>query len=178
MLTNKTWLSSGLAHIFCNPKLHKDPHKARFIVGAKKCVIKPLNILVNSSLKLLREHFKKYCSAIYNNSGINLFWSIDSSQQFLDTFNNNEVHNLQVYDFTTLYTKLDLREVEDMINEVIDLIYSNQNKYICISKFDTEKCFFSKKVYNNYFFDKDKPNEAVKFVILIKDSLRQSFREI
>ena len=138
-----------LAHIFWNPKLHKDPYKARFIAGARKCVTKPLNMLVNTSLKLLREHFKKYCSAIYNNSGINLFWSIESSQQFLNTLHNNEVYNLQVYDFTTLYTKLDLKEVEDMINEVIDLIFSNQNKYICISKFDTSKCFF-KKVYNNY----------------------------
>ena len=85
--------------------------KARFIAGAKKSVTKPLNILVNSHLKLLRECFKKYCEAIYNNSGIHFFWSIDSSLQFLNTPNNNDVYNLQVYDFTTLYTRLDLLEV-------------------------------------------------------------------
>ena len=129
--------------IFWNPKLQKDPYKARFIAGAKHCATKPLNILVNSSLKLLREYFGKYCEAIYNNSCINQFWSIESSIQFLNILRNNEVYNLQVYDFTTLYTELDLKEVEDMINEVIDLIFSERNKYICISKFDSNNCFFS-----------------------------------
>ena len=155
-----------LARIFWNPKLHKNPYKARFIAEAKKCVTKPLNILVNSCLKLLRENFKKYCEAIYNNSGINLFWSIDSSLQFLNTLNNNDVYNLQVYDFTTLYTRLDLVEVETMINEVVDLIFSDRNKYICISKADHNICFFSKKEYNNHYsFNKTDLKESVKFII-------------
>ena len=155
-----------LPRIFWNPKLQKDPYKARFIAGAKHCATKPLNIMVNSSLKLLREYFGKYCEAIYNNSCINQFWSIESSIQFLNILRNNEVYNLQVYDFTTLYTMLDLKEVEDMINEVIDLIFSERNKYICISKFDSNNCFFSKKKYNNYYnFNKTDLKESVKFII-------------
>ena len=155
-----------LARFFWNPKLHKNPYKARFIAGAKHCVTKPLNVLVNSSLKLLKDQFEKYCDVIYNNSGINPFWSIDSSTKFLDKMRSCEVYNLQVYDFTTLYTKLELKEVEDMIFEVIDLIFSIRNKYICIAKYETNKCFFSKKQYNNYYcFDKIKMKEAVKFVI-------------
>ena len=155
-----------LPRLFWNPKLHKDPYKARFIAGAKKCTTKPLNILVNCCLKLLRENFRKYCQTIYNNSGINVFWSIDSSTQFLDTLKNNEVYNLQIYDFTTLYTNLDLCEVDNMIGEVIDLIFSERNKYICICKYDTDKCFFSKKTYDGYhIFDKDQLKEAVHFIV-------------
>ena len=155
-----------LARFFWNPKLHKNPYKARFIAGARFCATKPLNILVNSSLKLLKNKFHKYCDTIHNNSGINPFWSIDSSEKFLDKLRNCEVHNLQVYDFTTLYTKLELNEVEKMINEVIELIYSERNKYICIAKYDSSKCFFSKKLYNNHYcFDKEKLKEAVNFVI-------------
>ena len=135
-----------MARFFWNPKLHKNPYKARFIAGAKKCVTKPLNILVNYSLKLLREYFKRYCQAIFNNTGVNMFWSIESSLEFLENLRNNNVYNLQIYDFTTLYTKLDLGEVDQMIGEVIDLIFSERNKYICINKRDNNKCFFSKTI--------------------------------
>ena len=155
-----------LARFFWNPKLHKNPYKARFIAGARKCVTKPLNILVNTSLKLLKKGFEKYCETIYNNSGINPFWSIDSSERFIEKLKCCEIYNLQVYDFTTLYTKLELNEVEIMINEVIDLIYSERNKYICIAKYDYSKCFFSKKIYNNYHcFDRNKLKEAVYYII-------------
>ena len=155
-----------LARFFWNPKLHKTPYKARFIAGAKRCVTKSLNVFVNSSLKLLKNKFEKYCEAIYNNSGINAFWSIDSSDKFLDKIRNCEVYNLQVFDFTTLYTRLELSEVENMICEVIELIFSERNKYICISKYQADKTFFSKKEYNNHFcFSKEKLKEAVKFII-------------
>ena len=139
-----------LARFFWNPKLHKIPYKARFIAGARHCVTKPLNVLLNSSLKLLKEHFEKYCDAIYNNSGINPFWNIDSSEKFLNKLKSCEVYNLQVYDFTTLYTKLELTEVENMLSEVIDLIFSERNKYICIAKYD-QNSFFSNRQFNNHY---------------------------
>lgn len=155
-----------LARIFWNPKLHKNPYKARFIAGARFCVTKQLNILVNSCLKLLRSQFKKYCDAILNNSGINMFWSIDSSNDFLDAINKTDVYNIQVYDFTTLYTRLDLFEVENMINEVIDLIFSDRNKYICISKRDPNLCFFSNKTYDSHAnFNQEDLKEAVRVII-------------
>ena len=155
-----------LPHIFWNPKLHKNPYKARFIAGAKQCASKPLNILVNCCLRLLRKYFKKYCQTIYNNSGINFFWSIESSAEFLETLKNNDVYNLQIYDFTTLYTKLDLSEVDTMVGEVIDLIFSNRNKYICICKYNISQCFFSKKEYSNHYcFTKEHLKEAVNFIV-------------
>lgn len=158
--------NNRLAKIFWNPKLHKNPYKARFIAGAKCCVTKPLNIQVNSCLKILRDYFQKYCEAIYRNSGINTFWSINSSSQFLNSIKGIDIYNLQVYDFTTLYTNLDLKEVEVMISEVIDLIFSERNKFICISNKDPNVCFFSKKAYNNHScFDAEKLKEAVNFII-------------
>jgi hypothetical protein len=155
-----------LARFFWNPKLHKNPYKARFIAGAKKCVTKPLNILVNCSLKLLRDYFKRYCQSIFNNTGVNMFWSIESSLEFLENIRNNNVYNLQIYDFTTLYTKLDLGEVDQMIGEVIDLIFSERNKFICIKDRDNKKCFFSNKTYASYHcFDRYQLKEAVSLII-------------
>ena len=72
----------------------------------------------------------------------------------------------KVYDFTTLYTRLDLIEVENMINEVVDLIFSDRNRYICISKRDSNTCFFSNKTYDSHAcFSQDDLKEAVKFII-------------
>ena len=155
-----------LARIFWNPKLHKNPYKARFIAGARFCVTKQLNVQVNSCLKLLRSYFKKYCDAIFNNSGINMFWSIDSSGEFLEAIKKTDVYNIQVYDFTTLYTRLDLTEVENMINEVIDLIFSDRNQYICVAKRDYSTCFFSNKTYDSHTnFSREDLKEAVKIII-------------
>ena len=151
--------------IFWNPKLHKTPYKARFIAGASNCTTKQLSVYVNSALKVVREYFSKYCSTVYKNSGVNCNWSINSSTQFIQKLQNIDVFNIQVYDFTTLYTNLDLGVVEKLLSEMIDLLFSNTNKYICISKFE-DKSFFSKKVYNNYYcFDAVLLKKAIEFLL-------------
>merc|ERR1711874_214296 len=82
------------------------------------------------------------------------------------SFRKYKINYFIYHFFHFLYTKLDLKEVEEMINEVIDLIFSERNKYICISKFDSNNCFFSKKKYNNYYnFNETDLKESVKFII-------------
>ena len=116
-----------LPRIFWNPKLHKMPYKAKFIAGARHCVTKTLNIILNQCLKTVREYFRKYCLAIYRNTGIDCFWSINSTLDFLNNLNDKTIFNMQVFDFATLYTRLDLSVVEQNINGVIDLIFSDRS---------------------------------------------------
>lgn len=154
-----------IPRIFWNPKLHKTPYKARFIAGASNCTTKQLSVYVNKALKVVRESFSKYCNAVYINSGVNCNWSINSSTQFIQKLQSIDVFNIQVYDFTTLYTNLDLGVVEKLLSELVDLLFSNTNKYICISKYE-DKSFFSKKVYNNYYcFDCELLKKAIKFLL-------------
>lgn len=154
-----------IPRIFWNPKLHKTPYKARYIAGARHCTTKQLSVFVNKALKVLRESFSKYCAAIYRNSGINCDWSINSSTQFLEKIKKIDAFNMQVYDFTTLYTNLDLEVVEGLMNGLIDLIFSESNKYICVSRFD-EKCFFAKKQYNGYLcFSSESLKKAINFIL-------------
>ena len=75
---------------------------------------------------MLKQNFSKYCASIYKNSGINCDWSINSSSQFLDSIKQLDVYNMQVYDFTTLYTNLDLGVGENLLFEMIDLLFSVQ----------------------------------------------------
>ena len=65
------------------PKLHKNPYKARFIAASSSCTTKHISVLLTSCLSKIKEHVKFYCETTYNNSGINLFWSIKNSNEVL-----------------------------------------------------------------------------------------------
>ena len=149
--------------VFWNAKLHKTPSKARFIAGARHCTTKELSVKVNTALQIVKESFIKYCEVIHKHTGVNCNWSISSSYEFINKLKGVDIHSMQVYDFTTLYTNLNLMEVENSLNSLIDLIFSNKNKYICIGY---KKSFFSSKKYNGYyFFDKQLIKDAINFII-------------
>ena len=96
-------------------------------------------------------------------TGVKCDWSITSSFQFINKLKNIDIQFMQVNDFTTLYTNLNLKEVENSLNSLIDLIFSSKNKYICIGY---DKSFISAKKYNGYFtFDKNTLKDAVTFII-------------
>jgi len=72
---------------------------------------------------------------------------------------------MQVYDFSTLYTNLDLNEVKKSLFELFDLLFSESNKYICIGLY-TKKCFFAKKKYNGFYcLDIDEFKDAIEFIL-------------
>ena len=149
--------------LFWIPKLHKTPFKSRFIAGASKCSSKKLSILVNKALKVVREQFQKYCSAIQNNTGVNMFWSIKSSTEFLNKNDNIKASCIKVFDFSTLYTSLELNLVENAINKIIDMVFNEKYKYICIRK---DESFFSTKAYAGFqSITANKLKLAVKYVL-------------
>ena len=149
--------------IFWNPKLHKIPFKARFICGARKSTTKKLAVRIDKGLKVIKKSFTKYCEAIYRHTGINYHWSVSSSMEFMDKIKKLEIWSMQVFDFTTLYTKLDLQEVISSLYGLIDLLFSPSNKYICIGY---RKSFFSKKKYKGYYcYDITTFKEIIRFII-------------
>ena len=75
----------------------------------------------------------KYCLAIYHNTGINCFRSINSTLEFVNSLKDKSIFNTQVFDFTKLYTRIDFSVVEKVINGDIDRILSDRNLYILIS---------------------------------------------
>lgn len=152
-----------IPNVFWNPKLHKNPYKPRFIAGAKKSVTKELEVLMNKGMLVLKNYFSKYCESIYHRTGINFNWSISSSSEFLDRINTLEIWSMQVYDFSTLYTNLNLQDVEESLHELCDLLFKGQYKYICVN---TQKAFFARKKYNGFScFDKDLFKKAISFFL-------------
>ena len=149
-----------------NPKLHKNPYKARFIAGARNSSIKQLSVYLNRALAVLKARFSCYCKSIYERTGINCDWSIDNSIQFIEHINNLDLYNLQLYDFTTLYLNLDLGVIETLVNEMIDSIFNKSfNKYLCVEQIG-DRGFFSKKSYNGFLcFTAETLKEAVRFIL-------------
>ena len=124
------------------PKLHKKPYKSRFIAASSSCTTKQISVLLTSCLSKIKEHVKLYCEKAYENSGINLYWSIKNSMDILSKLklNHFQVSSLSTYDFSTLYTTLP----HDLIKEkLLELIQKT---------FDREKCSYMACNSNRAFF--------------------------
>ena len=131
------------------PKLHKKPYKSRFIANSTSCTTKYISILLTSCLTLVKAHWRKYCNTTYENSGINLFWSIVNSAEFLSKLENKKfvVSNVSTYDFSTLYTSLPHDLIKTKLKTLIHDTFKRENKEFiaCNSKL----AFFCSK-QNNY----------------------------
>ena len=160
-------INKKLPRIFWNPKLHKNPYKARYIAGATNCSTKQLSRLVTKALQELLKNFKRYCKGIYRKRGVNCDWGINSTKQFLEKLQNKDnIFSVQVHDFSTLYTNLELAEVKKALKGMIELIFNlDSNKFINISLFKNT-AFFARKKYNGFYtFDKNTLIEAVNFIL-------------
>lgn len=133
------------------PKLHKNPIKPRFICSAFKCTLKPLSVYMNKILKVIKAHFKKYCKVIEINTGIKHYFSINSTKEFLEQIKGINFQNINTYDFSTLYTNLDLVDIKEALVKLINLIFGKRYTYIC---------------YNNYnaYLTKIKPSSKYKYM--------------
>ena len=154
-----------LPKLFWIPKLHKNPYKFRFIAGARNCTTKKLSVKINQGLKVIRENFKRYCESIRKNTGYSYFWSVASTQDFLNNISNVKVHSLQVFDFSTLYTNLDQDAIKHNIFSILDLTFNPTNrKYLCVGY---EKSFFSRTTYKSYYcFDLDSLKKSNRFYLI------------
>ena len=103
------------------PKLHKNPFKARFIANSSACTTTNLSKLLTSCLSAIKDHVIKYNEKVYENSGVNLFWSIKNSVEILDKLKNRHFRasSLNTYDFSTLYTTLPHHLIKAKLTQLI-----------------------------------------------------------
>ena len=64
------------------------------------------------------KHVIKYCVKVYERSGKNLFWSIKTSGEILDTLKARNINTtrLSTYYFSTLYTTLPNNLIKDKLS--------------------------------------------------------------
>lgn len=112
------------------PKLHKSPYKARFIANSTSCTTTNISVLLTSCLTKIKEHWERYCDKTFQNSGINLFWSIKNSDAVLDKLQSkrNLVSTISTYDFSTLYTTLPHNLIKDKLCKLIEKTFAREKK--------------------------------------------------
>ena len=132
------------------PKLHKNPYKARFIANSSCCTTTKLSKLLTSCLTTIKEHVKRYCDKIYDNSGINVFWSIKNSNDVLNKLKNEQyqISSLSTYDFSTLYTTLPHHLIKEKLINLIEKTFGRENKMFIAC--NVRHAFFSNSEVEHY----------------------------
>ena len=132
------------------PKLHKKPYKARFIANSTSCTTTKLSVLLTSCLTKIKEHVTRYCEKTYQNSGINLFWSIKNSNEVLSKLQNRNylACTISTYDFSTLYTSLPHDLIKDKLTNLIQKTFAREKRlYLACN---AELAFFTDEQFNRY----------------------------
>ena len=119
------------------PKMHKNPIKARFIVAAPKCSIKPLSKAITSIFKLLITQTESYNKKLQFFSGVNTFWVISNNQPITNAINklNNRqrAKSISTFDFSTLYTKIPHDKLLFVLNSLVDFCFKGgMSQFIAI----------------------------------------------
>lgn len=132
------------------PKLHKNPYKARFIANSTSCTTTKISKLLTSCLTAVKDHVKRYCDTVYNNSGLNIFWSIKNSNDVLNKLQSKhfQVSSISTYDFSTLYTSLPHYLIKSKLLELIRSVFTRENKPFLACNYD--RAFFTYATTNNY----------------------------
>ncbi len=150
------------------PKLHKNPYKFRFIVGAKKSSVKPISVLLQKILKLFRSHFLNYANKAKSYNSLNINWSINDSTQALNVVNKairkSGSNTLITADFSTMYTMLDHETIFKSIAYLMNMLFKNAGKqFVCVGY---DQAFYSDNAnFSGHVFDTNDILEIVNFVL-------------
>ena len=154
--------------LYWTSKQHKNPYKFRFIAGASHSTNKAVSIDVSLALKCIKTQFKNYCAVIRRNSGLNYFWSIDNSQEFLNKLIDvDKADSVETFDFSTLYTNLPLDKIYFSLERLIIKMFKNSgSNYILVNAARKKAFWFNGKDYVGYKrYTIDKFLDALKFIL-------------
>ena len=155
-----------LPQIHATIKMHKNPVKFRFIIGARNCVTKQVAKKLVKILQLIMKIHRRYCNKIKFYTGIERFWIIENNAQVLEDIkfinSKRNARNIKTFDFSTLYTKIPLDDLKEKLKEIVDKAFKGgHNKYIQITS-KTARWFHSKK---NESFTKEDIFSMIDLVI-------------
>ena len=114
------------------PKIHKTPTGSRFIIGSKKCSLKPLGQTVTKIFKVLFHLKRSYYRKAGFYSELKHFWCIDNQKEVLDALDDinskNNAQSICTFDFSTLYTKIPHADLIKVLNEIVDSTFNDDTR--------------------------------------------------
>ena len=156
-LPNMDWL----------PKMHKTPIKARFIVAAPKCSVKPLSKAITKIFKMFLNKIEAYNEKSRFFSGVNTFWVVQSNKQVTKSLRQlnkyGKARSISTFDFSTLYTNIPHDKLLEVLNSIIDFCFQGTDKKLI--NVTTWGASFVQKCLNKTCFSKQKVKDAVKYLL-------------
>lgn len=159
----------SLASIYPIPKLHKNPYKFRFIASSRKSAMKPISKLLDSILGFIKIHFRNITRKILQRSGINPWWSIDSTYDFLDICNklqNKQLNGKYLFtgDFSDMFTSCKHDTMRKNLCSIINMCFKNSCcTYI---KIDNGKVSYTNESNTRkLIFRKEELYEMIDFIL-------------
>ena len=154
--------------LYWTSKQHKNPYKFRFIAGASHCTNKTISLEVALALRCIKTHFKNYCGVIRKNTGLNYFWSIDNSVEFLQKLSDlDTADSIETFDFSTLYTNLPLDNIYESLEKLLIKMFNISGSNSILVNANRRKSFWSQNCsragYTEYTIDR--LLDALKFVL-------------
>ena len=150
--------------IYWIPKVHKNPIGKRFIAGSKNCCIKLLSKNFSKALKLILHHMKLYSNTVYQRSNLNYFWIINNSFEFMDGIKDEDIHHMQTFDFSTLYTALPHVEIKQNFSKIFQKVFNREAKPFINVNY--QKAYFStSKLNSNCSFRINDMMEILEFIL-------------
>ena len=132
-----TTYHAELPYLYKVNKLHKYPIGSRFISASSKCSTKPISSLLTTVLSKLLESRSNYCKTIYDATGINLMWIINNNKIFISQLqkitSQQKAKSINTFDFSTLYTNIDLTDLKNRLAQLINDIFTKIPKYLIIN---------------------------------------------
>ena len=158
----------NLPHMYWLPKLHKTPSKARFIVAALSCSIKPLSKAIIAIFKLFFKQIESYNKKLKLFSGNNSFWVIQNNKPVVRNIkklnSRNKAQTVSTFDFTTLYTKIPHDKLVFVMNELIDVCFKGgTNQHVAVTSHGAH--WISRPDKRKICFSKTSFKEAVKYLM-------------
>ena len=157
-----------LPNIYWLPKLHKKPTKARFIIAAPKCSIKPLSKSITSVFKLLFNQIHSYNDESRYYSGVNSFWTILNNKPVINSINNlnkrSKASSISCFDFSTLYTNIPHDKLIKVMRELIEFCFKGGNKRIIkVDRYGAS--WVTEEKSSSVYFSKNRLKDAVRYLL-------------
>ena len=79
-------------------------------------------------MSAIRYHIATFCNKVYENSNINLFWSIKNTLEVIDKIEKKKykVSQVSTYDFSTLYTALPHALIKSKLISLIEKTFARE----------------------------------------------------
>ena len=122
------------------PKMHKEIPKARYIAGSANIITTALAKTLNIFLGLVIKELQRKDIEHIKNTGVRRCWIIDNFEYvtgllpLLPRPRNPKNRNLDSYDFSTLYTILDLDDAAEKVALKIDEAFGQEYTHIKLTK--------------------------------------------